>query len=398
MRKPTKTLLVTLALIVLLGYFVDMFPKMQKGMDFVDFYSGARLVVDGSGAQLYNPELQAHYQLRYSGRTGTYYIHPPFETLIYLPFALESPWLGYALWSGFNVALLVVTVWQMGKHLAGLWACDLLLLVSLLFVPLLLDLLQGQDSVELLFLLVSTFIMWRQQSDFEAGCLLGLGLFKFHIVLPVAILLWLSSSGKFLRGFGLILLLLFFVCIGICGWHGLLIYPAFLRQLSALPLAGIHPRAMANLRGLFGVAFARSGTSALILTVLASFGIFALAARQIWMGRSQRREGLIFAYAVLVALLVSYHLSPHDLTILLLPFALIAQHLITVSNVSRPTIILFAIVCLILWLPPFHLVLLRYHSYSYVCYVVLGLFALTHLEIERRGAHLEFPTGRSHTA
>ena len=83
-----KNLLVLSALALVVIYFAYIFPRMQKGLDFPDFYAAARMVRDGRGRDLYDPLVQNQYLIRYSGRIGTYFIHPPFEALVYLPFAL----------------------------------------------------------------------------------------------------------------------------------------------------------------------------------------------------------------------------------------------------------------------------------------------------------------------
>ena len=82
------------------------YDKRAKGTDFPDFYTAARMVRDGYGHQLYDFKAQDRFQTVYAGRTGTYYIHPPFETLLYLPISLWSLQTAYLLWCIFNVAVL----------------------------------------------------------------------------------------------------------------------------------------------------------------------------------------------------------------------------------------------------------------------------------------------------
>jgi hypothetical protein len=81
-------LLLTLAGIVY--HFVRGFEGREKGTDFPDFYAAARMVREGYGHQLYDVLAQDQFQIRYAGRTGTYYIHPPFETLLFLPISVRS--------------------------------------------------------------------------------------------------------------------------------------------------------------------------------------------------------------------------------------------------------------------------------------------------------------------
>src|SRR5215472_2159746 len=95
------------SLVMLYACFVG-FARSPEGTDFPDFYCAARMVADGFGHQLYDLSLQWQYQSRLTGRVGSPYIHPPFETLLYLPLAVFPMRVAYLLWSFFCVALLAV--------------------------------------------------------------------------------------------------------------------------------------------------------------------------------------------------------------------------------------------------------------------------------------------------
>ncbi len=77
---------------------------------------------------------------------------------------------------------------------------------SLTFVPALLCLVQGQDSLLLLLLVVLAFTALRRGRAFAAGCWLGLGLFKFQLVLPIVVVLVLTQGRNartgLAKGFG----------------------------------------------------------------------------------------------------------------------------------------------------------------------------------------------------
>src|ERR1035438_5628363 len=74
--RVAKNVLVILALAGITYFFARGFEKKAKGTDFPDFYSAARMVLEGQGHQLYDFQTQDQFQIRYVGRTGTYYIHP----------------------------------------------------------------------------------------------------------------------------------------------------------------------------------------------------------------------------------------------------------------------------------------------------------------------------------
>ncbi len=89
-----------------------------------------------------------------------------------------------------------------------------------------------------------------------------------------------------------------------------------------------------------------------------------------------------FATTVLFALLVSYHLNPHDLSLLLLPMVLLLRQAAgtTLTSSSRRWIIALSA---ILFLPPLHLLALQAHVYALVSVPLVALFAIS---ATRRGS------------
>ena len=78
MRLAQNVLLV-LMLAGIVYYFAHGFEEREKGTDFPDRYAAARMVREGFGRQLYDFHEQERFQIRYAGRIGEYYIHPPFS-------------------------------------------------------------------------------------------------------------------------------------------------------------------------------------------------------------------------------------------------------------------------------------------------------------------------------
>src|ERR1700690_2357329 len=95
-RGVAKNLLLLLALLVLPIYIARPSLELQKGTDFPEFYAAAKIVSAGRGHELYLNRTQDEFQVRYFGGVGTYFNHPPFEILLYLPFAFLPP--QYARW------------------------------------------------------------------------------------------------------------------------------------------------------------------------------------------------------------------------------------------------------------------------------------------------------------
>lgn len=367
MRLLVKNLLLLAMLAGVAMLLARGFPRIEQGTDFPEFYAAAHMVREGVGRQLYNAAAQREFQARYTGRVGTYFNHPPFELLVYLPLARWPIERAYLLWSLLNVGLLLVTARILAPYVLPQWDWRLPAAGAWLFAPVLLNLIQGQDSVLLLLLLTLTFAALKRERPLLAGALLACGLFKFHLVLPIAAVALFAKRWRLLAGFAAVGILLALVSAAISGWGWFVAYAQFLVEMSGLPLAGIHPKEMANLRGLIALLLPASAWTP--LTAASSLLILGCA---IW---NSNRAGtdLSFANAVMAATLVSYHLSPHDLSLLLLPMALLWRQS---STASLPEWLRWVqqITLISLFLPPLHVFLLVGHVYGYVGVLTLIMF------------------------
>jgi len=357
-------------------------PAFLQGTDFPDFYCAARMLAAGDGHQLYDPDLQRQYQARYAGRVGTLYIHPPFEAVLFLAVAWLPLRSAYVLWSLLSLTFLGAGTRRLVEELPLprdwlIWFAG-----SLIFVPVLLCLLQGQDSLLLLLLVVAAFLALRQGRAFAAGCWLGLGLFKFPLVLPLVVLLVCAQDrngrAALAKGFSLIALALAGLSAAISGWSVFSVYPKFLFHLQDQPFAGIVPSAMANFRGLLYL-FSHSDhspTAVATLSILCAAAlILTLMGWKLMDRKNKSQFDLAFANTVVFALLVSYHLNPHDLSLLLLPIALLVRRaLARTVNASEPASWITLGLLGILLLPPLHLWALRAGAYALISIPLLALF------------------------
>jgi hypothetical protein len=131
---------------------------------------------------------------------------------------------------------------------------------------------------------------------------------------------------KFAAGFLTSTLLLIAISVGSFGRQIFDDYARFLRDWPDLPNSGMHWEAMANIRGL--VALLMSGDSRLT-TVFAGIASLILLLLGAWFwqiaGNTLSLQRMAFSASILIALLVSYHLSPHDLTLLLIPSSTLVE-------------------------------------------------------------------------
>ena len=364
-----------------------------QGTDFPDFYCAARMLASGHGHQLYDAGLQRQYQARYAGRVGTLYIHPPFEAAVYLAVAWLPLRYAYLLWSMLNLAFLGIAVRRLAKEILP-WNWLLSLAASLTFVPTLLCFLQGQDSLLLLLLIVLAFSALRHSRGFGAGCWLGLALFKFQFALPLAFVLVVTQSRSvrsgLVKGFSLAALALAGLSASISGWSVFLIYPRFLLHLKAQPFAGVVPQAMANFRGLIYLFFRSNQSSGAVISLSILCAAALIATFRGWKKIAPNKKDefdLAFASTVLFALLVSYHLNPHDLSLLLLPIALLFRSASRRTPGARNPANSIILGWLgIVFLPPLHLWTFRGGVYALMSLPLLGLFSSVAFLLRREEA------------
>src|SRR5205814_7237405 len=108
-------------------------------------------------------------------------------------------------------------------------------LVSLLFLPLWLDVMQGQIVAIILLSYSLAFFFMVRGKDFASGCALGIALVKFHLVLPFVFILLLRRRWRALCGFALVSGKFLLACVAVAGPDFFFAYPKMLMALSSLP-------------------------------------------------------------------------------------------------------------------------------------------------------------------
>jgi hypothetical protein len=384
--------------------------------DFASFYATSSLVKAGLGSKIYDFDTQARIQAELFPHVGIrqaplLYTHPPFQAVLFLPLAYLSYSAAFFLWTLLNLLLLLLVPCTMGSTLAELKALfrPLPILIFLAFFPVFLALLQGQDSILLLLLFTLALLALRRGRELLCGGLLGLGLFKFQIVLPFLFPFLLRRRWKLLLGTSTAFILLVAASTPFIGLRGLAQYPGFLLGInrgwvSASDLAGgaIRPGTMPNLRGALYVLGAGLIPDAGIklAVLLLSAGLLVWSARQ-WLlspELSADTLDLTFALNLVVALLVSFHLNLHDLTLLALPIALLANRLAQTPPPWGAFPMALLALLLAFFLTPLYLFLMGHGGLHLLFWLVLLLSLAISRELSRRkpsiGPNLSGPGGQ----
>jgi Glycosyltransferase family 87 len=304
--------------------------------DFTIFYTAGKCILQGQGRQLYDLETQFAIQREFASEVKHRdnplpFNHPPFEALLFAPLARLPYVVAYLVWAVFNVALILGFWILLRPRLPSLhgFLPALPLLATFAFFPLIMALLQGQDSILLLFLYGLVFCALATGRSFVAGVCLGLALFKFQLVLPFVLVLLLRRQWRAVAGFVVTAFALLLVSATVVGWSGVMAYPGFVLRLNRSGAqAGIYPRDMPNLRGLVAGSLHFEGLPAALLIIATSIALVVLAAYW-WRVQPGRQFVLGFSLCLTVTSIISYHLLVHDLSLLILPVLLIAEQLVS---------------------------------------------------------------------
>lgn len=324
---------------------VNLWGRISRGYpDFTVFYTAAKVLRGGLGHRLYDPQVQYQAQKSFAGeipsRRGPLpYIHPPFEALIFMPLTQLPYRHAFAAWDLLNIGALFGVAWLLRRSVRMLGAIPVweFVLGCLAFFPVFACLLQGQDSILLLLLCTLGFNALKREENFLAGCWFALGIFKFQLIVPIVLLLILSTRRRVAMGFAAVSMLLALVSVGLVGWEGALHYPEYVLQVVKTPsLGGIPLELMPNLNGLvqgWPFLFPKVVWSAVAL--VSSVILFLFAA---WAGRTTAQPEkleLQFALAVVVSGLIGWQTNAHDLSLLVLPLVLILDYCVQMPTRSR---------------------------------------------------------------
>ena len=315
--------------------FVTLRERIRRGYpDFTIFYTAGTILRQGLGRELYDPNVQYRVQKEFAGeiqsRRGPLpYNHPPFEALFFLPLTLLPYGQAFMVWDLLNGIALFGVALVLRRHLNALRAIPPweFVLAFFAFFPIFASLLQGQDSILLLLLATLGFDAMKRQADFAAGCWLGLGTFKFQLVIPLVLLLVVWRRKRVGAGFLMTSLVIALVSVMVVGWEGILRYPAYVLQIARAPsLGGVPAELMPNLRGLVeGWSFHLAPVIQIGLIVAGSGALLVFAATKGGSLLPQQLE-LRFSLAIVVTVLVSWHTNAHDLSLLILPFVLLTYY------------------------------------------------------------------------
>ncbi|MGA9392122.1 MAG: glycosyltransferase family 87 protein [Candidatus Sulfotelmatobacter sp.] len=368
---------------VLLSFPVDKY-RTGRVLDFSEFYAAGTMVRDGLGHRLYDLRLQAQYQWR-DAAIHAFYLRPPFEALLFVPFSYLTYRAAYSVWVLISLVFLASSAILIERQVHVSRALTqytrgipvdtgLILVLFLTFGPTMNCFLIGQDTMLLLLIYTLSFILLKNGNPFAAGCVLALGLFKYHLVIPFVIVFLIRRQWVFLKGFTLVGAILVAVSVAIGGFGVFNSYPqVFFNSTYQEVIGGFQPQYAANIRGFTYLICGAFLPGYLILIIVAALsGVMLWAAAKRW---SDDALEYSFAAGVIASLATGIHLFFYDLSLLLLPIAIICAQLAREGKLLRNHAL--SVTLIILFVPPFHRLLIVHAIYALMFIPAFTLFLIT---------------------
>ena len=273
------------------------------------------MVKNGQGNQLYDIDWQKINQSKIVKYTAIEFLpfrHSPLVALLFFPFTFLGLGKAYLLFAYINILglyLFYLLAKKIFVHISGNLLYAILIFLSL---PTLRALVSGQTPILLSLVFLIFYVFLKRQNWFMAGMFGGLIFFlKIQLFILIPFIFLLSNyKKKFITGFILSSILLFFISLRVVGLPGLLKYLGFIIETEK-SIYGSHlwdSFAMASLLFRMGI----NGVG--LLTVNIFLYVFAL----LFFKRDLKNRSFdeMFAISTLLVALFSVHFLAHDLTIL----------------------------------------------------------------------------------
>jgi len=352
--------------------------------DITSFYTAGLMLRRGLGDQLYDRREQWRLQQEFASRVEIRhgplpYVRPPFEALLFLPLTYLPYSAAAVLWLLLKLGMLLVALYLLRRPFGRIYAPWLEAILCLGLFPVFLDFMYGQDAVLLLLLVVLAHNRLLAGSATAAGIYLGLGLFKFNLVLPMALLLCLAGRWRVLKGLAPVALALTILSVVVAGPRILLIYPEYLISLNREESVGfVHPESMPNLRGLLSSVVGRAAYPGPIHWILLPIALASIAyAAHLWRAQMHGTRAVVLGYslALVVAILTSYYTYMYDMILLLLPLLVLSANFLQDSDIDFVTRWLLICGCVLLLCAPLYGVLFLRLVHAYLLSLPMVLIA-----------------------
>ncbi len=315
--------LAALAVIYLqLWQFMVANPIELTKKDFISQYTAGRIANSGDWGDVYDLNTQIAQQEKITGspivsNNFPPFMHPPFILPLLALIAYFAYVPAYHVWAVIQIILSLLSAWVLINAIPQLKSHTVIFASILLFFPVFISILSGQDST----LLLLGLSLWAYGLLFDKDGVAGIGLAMVTIRPQIALILAIPFLFKrrkvlwwFLGGAAL-LGVLSIALIGIKGVIGFF-------QILGISASGegylSNETAMINFIGLLKRWFPAMPSNAANISGWVMYIAAAVLLIIIWI-RSSKIEEKQIGLAVLLAMFAAPHLQYHDLAVLLIP-------------------------------------------------------------------------------
>lgn len=304
--------------------------------DFLNLYTGATLARSGDFAHLHDPSRQLEIERALVPDLPSLvpFVRPPIYAAALAPLAAMPLKRAFWAWAAVQIAILMLcwtwAAWKFGSN-GLIW--------SAVFLPVAYGIANGQDCALMLALMIAAFELAEREWNAAGGFVIGLALFKFHLLLLFPALMLVNRKWRMLAGYCSSAAILIAASLLLGGWAGLVEYAKLLERKDIERLSP-SPEMMSNIHAIpanFGV------TSPVMSAVLAAI-VVAIAGYAAWRAPLWRW----FAAAIAGSLLMVPHVYGYDAAVLLLPVLLAIFR--AKARMMRASAIALALPC-VFWMP-----------------------------------------------
>ena len=325
----------------------------QRREDVVAYYAAGRLVAEGRGDALYDPDVVADVEEAVLGRAagwhgGIAYMNPPFVAGLFQPLTRLPYGQAQALWFALNALAVVASLALLLPELRRLprrWAV-VFVLAALASFPVFWSLLYGQIASLVLLSWVLFYRWLKDGREAPAGLALAAALIKPHLAFVPVLYLVATGRWRAAAGFAAGAAALAGLSVALVGPEATFVsYPRFLLEsMRWRNEYGVDRPHMFGWINFFALVLPDASRWAMLLLTGAASTITLLLAIYVWRRYPRLDDGSRPALALAAAtILISPHLHTQDLQILLLPAALLVAYRRDVFAVAVPALLFFLI-------------------------------------------------------
>ncbi|MEJ5224308.1 MAG: glycosyltransferase 87 family protein [Anaerolineales bacterium] len=345
----------------------------RTGADFISFYAVGLISKINGYANAYAIPLQRDAQQAQVGfaleeNQVLLYIHPPFTLPVLKAVVNENYVLSFYIWNTISLILYLAAFLSILQTILGSTTASISILAywggGLLFFPVFISLLQGQDTA-ILFLGAALWLAgMASKRPWLAGLGLGLTAIRPHMALLLTIPFAFRQQKIFLWAAGFASLLALF-SLWLIGWQGVQQFVHILLISAGGEWFGMNEKDMFNLIGVFFRVFPQ-GEPGVLRSIAWGIYILSIGGLSFAWKKSPSIDNRLTGVAILLAVLASPHLHYHDLALLWFPLVFVG------NGIGKNTGLMFVPAISLILLFSFFIPPLKF----VIPYLVMGLCAL----------------------